>query len=270
MNALRIVLVRPQLGENIGFVVRLCANFDVDDLVLVSPRVAWREGAERTASMCRERLEDVRVLELDEALAECTHVFGLTARHGRERSTAPLHMLGELCRTAGCGPQRHDDQAPESGELAATVARDEGEATRCALVFGSEDRGLEAEEVARCTQLVRLALPGLSSLNLSHAVALALHEFFRASEIPEGAGPAVEHSESHAWATHAERRRLAERARDCLRAWRFRVDDPHLDGALERLVETAQLQTRDARVLARIIRHLEWLDEQGEGPPPTC
>lgn len=61
-----------------------------------------------------------------------------------------------------------------------------------------------------------------------------------------------------------ERLRLAERARSTLGAWRFRIDDPHFDGALERLVYEPALEKRDARVLDRVLRHLEWLKEEGD------
>lgn len=146
-SPLRIVLARPQLGENIGFVLRLCANHDVDDVVLVAPRENWRAGAERTASMCTDRIEGLRVeADLEAALADRQHIFGLTARVGRERRPLAVEALGAL-----------------AGEC---------DDARVALLFGNEESGLDSRETACCTQLVRIDRPGLSSLNLSHAVAI--------------------------------------------------------------------------------------------------
>lgn len=223
------MLSRPQLGENIGFVVRLCANHAIDDLVLVRPREGWRTGAERTASMCKERLSQIRVCDsLADALHDQTMCFGLSARQGRERIPAPVEELGDAAAQ---------------------------EATGLALVFGNEESGLDRDETALCTHLFRIERPGLASLNLSHAVAVTLHEWAR-GRVSDRI------TEAPSTTTLGERQRIATRTRAILGELDFRTDDPHFDGALTRLVEGVALQKRDARVLDRVLRHLEWLHER--------
>lgn len=228
----RVVLARPRTGENIGFVVRLCANHDIDDLVLVQPAPDWRERAMCTASMCRELLGSVRTVDrIDAAIADCDVVVGLTARQGRERPSVPIDRIRSV----------------------ASMAR------KLALVFGNEESGLDREESAVCTDLLRIDRPGLASLNLSHAVAIALHELDRGqpSDAPAAATePSV--------TTHDDRQLLATRIRDSLSAWRFSIDDPHFDGALARLIEARALQKRDARVLLKVLRHLDWVRETSD------
>ncbi|MCA8968482.1 MAG: RNA methyltransferase [Planctomycetes bacterium] len=231
VHAPRVVLARPQLGENIGFVVRLLSNHDFDDLVLVSPRPGFEVGAEKTASMCRGLLDEANVLSsLDEALAGRDVVVGFTARHGRERPVDRVERLHEIVAGAN---------AP-------------------ALVFGNEESGLDGSEAAQCTHLVTIERDGLSSLNLSHAVAIALHEATRHDErrIDRPAN-------APSLTTLEERQRLEERARAILERFEFRLDDPHIDGAFARLVHARGIERRDARTLLRFVRHFEWwLDER--------
>lgn len=234
MRPPRIVLQRPQSGENIGCIVRLCANFGIQELCLVSPSRDWREAAARPASMCREQLARVQVVaSLDLALADRTHVFGFSARAGRDRPVLPLR------------------------ELATTLP---GGAARVALLFGNEESGLAAEEIVPCSALYRIEAPGLSSFNLSHAVALALWECSRPRAAPDEAG---ERDEARRRWTVEDRRRIAARARTVLQSLGYRTHDPHFEGALERLVIGGALEARDGRILDRVLTHLAWVRENG-------
>ncbi len=229
----RIVLARPRIGANIGFVARLCANFELETLVLVAPAPDYLDGASCTASMCREHLDSARVVgSLDAALGDCTHVFGLTARRGRDRLVRPLQHLGSQVA------ELPDDARP-------------------ALVFGNESSGLDAQETAQCTMLLRAELPGMHSLNLSHAVSLALWEWFRARPSSEPG------TKRPSFTSRTERERLAERTHDVLERARFRAHEPHLAGSLQRLIRTHALQARDARMIHRVLTHIEWLLEHG-------
>ncbi len=233
------MLARPQLGENIGFVLRLLANHDWDELVLVAPRQGYEDGARRTASMCSERLERVLVCaDVGEAVASNDLVVGLTARRGRERDVFSVERLADLLALA----------------------------TRPALVFGNEESGLDAREVAHCNALVTIDRPGLTSLNLSHAVAIAIHEATRQEATATKATGAVTLDATRAakapsLATHAERQRVEARLRAMRSSYDFRLDDPHVDGAFARLVKGSRLERRDARMLLRVARHFEWLRE---------
>ncbi len=228
---LRIVLARPRIGENVGFVVRLAANFGLEDLVLVDPLPGWRKGADRTASMCREGLAKLRVVPtLSEALADRQVVLGFTARWGRDRPVRAFTTLGEQMA-----------EAPEKAKIA--------------LCFGNEESGLSQREAAFCTDLFLLDLPGShASLNLSHAVALALYELHRTTH----ARPAPRGNEARP-ITVAEKDLLIRRAREVCNATEFRVDPPHFRAALERLVYGTEIQSRDARVLHKALTYMTWL-----------
>lgn len=151
---IRVVLHQPQELPNIAQVVRAMKNFSLRDLVLVDPREfdAWRiEGiAHRTGDI----LERVRIVEsLDDAIADCVHVAGLTARG----------------RTAKQSYQRPREAAAEilEAEVGGTVA----------VLLGREDRGLPNEATDRCHRLVTIpADPEYSSLNLGHAAAIMFYE----------------------------------------------------------------------------------------------
>jgi tRNA/rRNA methyltransferase len=220
---LRVVLARPQIGENIGFVARLCTNFALDDLWLVAPLPEWHDGARKTGTMCRDLLDRVRVSDdLASALADRERVLGFTARSGEDRDVAALPELGARIR---------------AGE-------------RVALLFGNEQSGLSAEETASCEALFRISLPGRASMNVSHAVALALWELCR-----DGPAPALAHV-PHRYATVAEKARLEQEATELLAAAGYKVADPHYHGALQRLLIGRPVEARDLRILHRVVRHL--------------
>jgi tRNA/rRNA methyltransferase len=228
----RVVLVEPQNPANVGFVARVLANFALDDWRLVGG-VGWHgTEAERTGAPARGTLEAVReAATITEAVEGATHLAGFTARSGRHR------------------------RAIDVRELAAEAAT-WGEDARPALLFGREDRGLEAEETEGCALLVRIPTRGLPSLNLSHAVAIALHEWFRG--VP---GPVAEETEpSPAWSDAAARRRLAEETIRELAAVEYPDRGEELEAALRRLA-ALPIETRDLRILNRIVRHARWRRE---------
>lgn len=232
----RLVLARPRIGENIGFVVRLQANFQVAELCIVDPMEGWRQGAERTAAMCLEPLAEARILpDLGAALQDCTHVFGFTARSGSDRQVRDLH-------------EHLRDALPSVAEPGATAGQ------KLAFVFGNEESGLSSNEAACCTRLFTIPLPGLSSLNLSHAVAIVLAEWNRHRHATADSVPG-----RHPLINHQDRQLLAARTRERLTSLGFAVDDPHFDGMLRRLIESAEIETRDARILHKILKHLDWL-----------
>jgi TrmH family RNA methyltransferase len=149
-----VVLDQPQDLVNIAHVVRAMKNFGVRDLRLVRPAEfdAWRvEGiAHRTGDV----LKRVRVFDtLPEALGDCTHVAGFTARG----------------RTAKRNAQRPREAAREIATLA-------GSGT-AAILFGREDRGLDNDALDLCHRVVTIPTePSYPSMNLAHAVTLMLYE----------------------------------------------------------------------------------------------
>ncbi len=149
-----IVLVRPQLGENIGKAARAMLNFGLTEMRLVVPRDGWpNPDAGPAAAGADIVLERARVFDtLAEAVADCAHVYATTVR--KRGVTKPV-------------------VTPE--EAAAEIHRAQG---RSAIVFGPERSGLETEEVALCRCILTVPInPDFASLNLAQAVILCAYEW---------------------------------------------------------------------------------------------
>jgi len=158
LNSIRIVLVSPLYGGNVGSVCRAMANMGIRDLALVDPQVSdWRE-AEVMACHAGDILANRKTHPtLAEAVADCVAVVGTTARQGlyRRHAKTAREWAPDLLALAGRGP--------------------------VALVFGREDRGLLNEEVLICTHLVQIPTDNAySSLNLAQAVLILCYELFLA------------------------------------------------------------------------------------------
>lgn len=155
-----VVLVEPQMGENIGMVARAMGNFGWRRLRLVRPRDGWPNAkANATASLATHVIEAAELYNsLEEALADCTLVYATSARR---------HDLAK----AVVGPQ-------EAAKGACDLDRkDEG---RTAYVFGREASGLTSDEVALSDRLLTLPVdPDCASLNLSQAVLICAYEWRR-------------------------------------------------------------------------------------------
>ncbi|HET7790261.1 MAG TPA: RNA methyltransferase [Gemmatimonadales bacterium] len=149
-----LVLDQPQDLVNVAHAVRGMKNFGFRDLRLVAPREYDAYRVEGIAHQTHDVLERVRRFEtLEEAIGDCVHVVGFTARG----------------RTAKRNLQRPREAAAE------ILARAEEGPT--ALLFGREDRGLSNEALDRCHRVVTIPTsPDYSSLNLAHAVVLMLYE----------------------------------------------------------------------------------------------
>lgn len=157
-----IILVEPQLGENIGAAARAMANFGLWDLRLVNPRDGWpNERAVASASKADHVIERVQVFEtLDQATADLTLVYATTARN-REMYKPVI------------GP----DEA--ANRLAAHI----GAAHKAGILFGRERWGLTNEEVALSDSIVTLPVEAaFASLNIAQAVLVLAYEWRRASQ----------------------------------------------------------------------------------------
>jgi len=149
-----VVLHEPQDLVNIAHVVRGMKNFGVRDLRLVRPREYEAYRVEGIAHQTQDVLARVRTFDsLEEALADCVHIVGFTARG----------------RTAKRNLQRPRDAAAEVLALAAGGP--------VALLFGREDKGLSNDALDRCHRVVTIPSdPSYASLNLGHAVIIMLYE----------------------------------------------------------------------------------------------
>jgi len=170
---LRIVLVRPETSANVGACARVVRNTGADGLDLVAPE-DWRTvDCWRTAWGAHDVLEEARVFgDLAAALAGTAMAVALT---GRRHPGAPVADV-------------HDVAAAIAG-----LGRDE----TAAFVFGPETTGLTNDEIATCGRSATIpAHPGQPSFNLSHAVAIAAYEVFRASRRDgKSPGPRVTHDQ---------------------------------------------------------------------------
>ena len=157
-----VVLVEPQLGENIGAAARVMANFGLARLRLVKPRDGWPNlQAQRCASGADRVLEEAALFEnVEDAVGDCSLVLATTAR-------------------------AHDQAKPVIGpeaaarEIAAHMSGGAGHAN-VAVLFGRERYGLENHEVALADRIVTFPVnPAFASLNLAQAVALMAYEWFK-------------------------------------------------------------------------------------------
>jgi TrmH family RNA methyltransferase len=174
---LTVVLVEPELPANAGFVARTMACFGEGDLRIVGrPGIAAHAEARRTASGGETVLEAARDFpDLDSAVGDCALALGFS-----RRARDPAQRILDLPEAVALRP------AAPAGAAAATVL------APTALVFGCESRGLSRDQVLRLSHVVRIPLRDpVLSLNLSHAVAIALHAF-------AGAGTAALGSRSQA------------------------------------------------------------------------
>lgn len=154
-----IVLVRPQLGENIGKTARAMLNFGLTDLRLVAPRDGWpNPDAGPSAAGADSVLDEAQVFEtLDDALADCNQVFATTVR--------PRDMIKEVV-----GPK---DAVQQTRALAQAGGR-------TAFLFGPERSGLDNDDIARASKIVTVPVnPEFGSLNLAQAVVLLAYEYFQ-------------------------------------------------------------------------------------------
>jgi tRNA/rRNA methyltransferase len=157
-----IVLVRPQLGQNIGKAARAMLNFGLTDMRLVSPRDGWpNPDAGPSASGADVVLERAQVFaSVQEAIADCALVFASTVR----RRDLVLPVVG-----------------PE--EMAERIRVLPG---RSAILFGPERSGLETEEVALANAVVTVPInPEFGSLNLAQAVILLAYEWSRGESLAQ-------------------------------------------------------------------------------------
>ena len=163
-----VVLVGPQLGENIGAAARAMLNFGLSDLRLVAPRGDWpNRKAIATASGAEAVLADAKVFpDTGAALGDIRHVFATTAR--LRDMVKPV-----LTPRAAANRLREYHAAGE----------------RAALLFGREKSGLDNDDAARAEALVIVpANPAYSSINLAQAVLLIGYEWFQADPGLDGGG----------------------------------------------------------------------------------
>ena len=154
-----IVLVEPQLGENIGMVARAMANFGLSELRLVNPRDGWPSDKARAAASKADHVIDATAVfdDLRSAIADRNFVVATTAR-----------------QRDGFKPVRGPTEAGRI--LRARAQGGEG----VAILFGRERFGLYNEEIALADEIVTFPVdPDFASLNIAQACLLMSYEWMR-------------------------------------------------------------------------------------------
>ena len=238
------VLVRPQMGENIGAAARAMWNFGLDRMRIVAPRDGWPNSrAVAMASGAGRLLDEAQLTEdLPGALTDCSYVFATTARV--RGLTKPVF-------------------APEWAMQLAAEKIAAGE--RVAVLFGPERAGLENEDVARANAIINVPVnPEFASLNLAQCVLLTAYEWRRASEDVEqertdmaGAG----------WASHLEVEKLADHYEERMQEAGFFFPEHKAEGMkvnLRNMWSRMPLTGSDVRMLHGVLRQMvRWKDRSG-------
>jgi tRNA/rRNA methyltransferase len=231
-----IILVRPQLGENIGMAARAMLNCGLSEMRLVAPRDGWpNERAQRAASGADVVLDGARVFDsVAEAVADLQHVVATTARTRElvQRIVTARHAASEI-----------------RGWIAA------GE--RAGILFGPERTGLENDDIVQADTALSIPLnPQFSSLNVAQAVLLVSYEWIAsADETP------VERMSDHATrpADKGELQNLfahLERALDQSGFLRHQAMRPAMVNNLRTLLQRAAMTEQEVRSFHGVIKFL--------------
>lgn len=234
LDHIRVVLMAPLYGGNIGSVCRAMKNMGLSQLSIAAPRPSYDlEELRRMATHSAEIYESRNETEtLNDAVADCCLVVGTTARAGlyREHCRTPREWAPSLLQSAAGG----------------TVA----------LVFGPEDRGLSNSELKPCSKLIHIPSSDQHpSLNLAQAVMVCAYEIYLAAavfKIPRERSPE---------ASSVSRERMFALWREALLLIGFMNDEKadHMMLGLRRALGRGPLSNADVRILMGISRQTLWM-----------
>ena len=232
-----MILVRPQMGENIGGAARAMWNFGLDRMRVVAPRDGWpNEKAVAMASGAGRLLDEAgHFASTAEAVGDCHYVFATTAR--QRGLTKPV-----------VSPERAMQLAAE--KIAA------GE--KVAVLFGPERAGLENDDIALANAIISVPVnPDFPSLNLAQCVLLTGYEWRRASE--EITHEVMEMARRVDWASGVEMEKLAAHYEERLDEAGFFFPPAKAEGMkinLRNLWSRMQLTRADVQMLHGIMRQM--------------
>lgn len=235
-----IILVEPQLAENVGTAARAMGNCALTDLRLVNPREDHLDiKALRASSGADAILEAARVFPTTEAaIADLNHVYATTARRRdmMKRILTPRFAAEEILA--------HQNRQP---------------AEPCGILFGRERTGLENDDVALASAVIEVPLnPSFCSLNLAQAVLLVGYELFTAADStppeqpPERSSPLATQEDLLAFFRHLEA--------ELDNCGFLRVPDkrPGMVRNIRSMFNRAGLSTQEVRTLHGIVKELRW------------
>lgn len=237
LDNIRIVLVNPLFGGNLGSICRAMNNNGITDLAVVDPRPDMNmDEARKFSCNARDQLEARREYPtLAEAIADCTVVAATSARTGFYRDTA------------------------YSPREFAPIGLESARGHKIALVFGREDKGLFNDELALCSHIIQIPSSELyTSLNLSHAVYVCCYEIFAASGIFQPAEETAPEADSDL------RERMFNLWRSMMTETEF-VHDQKLDHmmmGLRRIFTRGKLTVPDCKILMGLAKQSIYIANQ--------
>jgi tRNA/rRNA methyltransferase len=246
MSEPKFVLVRPQMGENIGAAARAMWNFGLSQMRIVAPRDGWpNPKAVAMASGAGRLLDEALMVEDTAAAVEDTgFVFATTAR-GRDLTKpvyTPQAAMAEAARLIAGG-------------------------TKVAVLFGPERAGLENPDVARANAIISVPVnPEFPSLNLAQCVLLCAYEWRLATETQEAVVTEMAGTE---WATGAEREHLATHYEDQLEEAGFFFPATKAEGmkiTLRNFWSRMPLTRADVQILHGILRQMVRWKARSDAP----
>ena len=235
-NSPAIILITPQIGENIGASARAMANFGLTDLKLVNPRDGWpSETAKANAVGALDILAPVKIFDSTaDALKEYHTVYATTAR-----------------------PRDMRKNVMTAKKAADNIRAQQAKGLKTAILFGGERAGLTNDDIALAHHIISVPVnPDFSSINLAQSVLLIAYEWFQA-----GDQSAAEHLPigDSAPVTHEELNELIERLEQELDSHRFfRNPDmrPTLMQNIRNIFTRADLSEQETRTFQGIISAL--------------
>ncbi len=237
LDNIRIVLVNTVYGGNMGSVCRAMMNMGLSQLALVDPRPGMNmEQAAKMACHAGDVLKNRTVFKTTaEAVADCGLVAGTSNRGGlyREHSKTPREWAPRLLEAAADTP--------------------------IAILFGSEDNGLTLEDLALCTQFIRIpSSDAYKSLNLAMSVMCCAYELFTAAEIFQLPQERSEECPS------LMREAMFEKWRQGLLGIGFMTPETsdHMMLGIRRILSRGTLTQKDVQILIGMAAQVQWAASQ--------
>lgn len=220
-----IILVRPQMGENIGAAARVMDNFGLDDLRIVDPRDGWpNEKAEEMAAHAAPLIAKAKIYDsMADAVADRSYVYAATARP-REANIREVSL-----------PDCAFDQADS------------------AILFGPERSGLTNDDLTHAHQIVTIPTnPKNPSLNLAQAVAVIAYQCSAVNESPDSSQEPLATGEDLQYFFNQLEAELSQKGF-------FRVPEKtsHMKQQIRHMLMRADLTSQELRILHGVIRALK-------------
>jgi tRNA/rRNA methyltransferase len=237
------VLVRPQMGENIGAAARAMWNFGLDRMRVVAPRDGWpNQRAVAMASGAGRLLDEAGLFaDLPAALADCTYTYATTARP--RGLTKPVF-------------------SPEAAMKDASLRVANGE--KVAVIFGPERAGLENDDIAQANAIISVPVnPEFASLNLGQCVLLTAYEWRR--QTTQIVHETVDMAKTE-WASGLEVEKLAQHYEERLQEAGFFFPEAKAEGMkinLRNLWSRMRLTRADVQMLHGVMRQMVRWKERG-------